>query len=57
MSQALGVVAFALLFSVFGMLQRRSGAEGCAACDGMSCGACRGPDATAADRGARGGDA
>jgi hypothetical protein len=57
MSEALGVVAFALLFSVFGVLQRRSGGEGCVACDGQSCGACRDPDPPAAERGARGGGA
>lgn len=58
MNEVLGVLAFAILFAVFGALRSGSGGAGCSQCHGACTGVCEagdGPPVDPQDAAARGG--
>ena len=55
MNEVFGVLAFALLFSAFGVLRQRAGGGGCGACHGACSGVCERDEGTPTDSGAKGG--
>ena len=57
MTEVLAVLAFALLFSVFGVLRHRSGTADCGQCHGACGGVCERPDRSPVDSGEEGGRA
>jgi hypothetical protein len=57
MTEVFGVLAFALLFSAFGVLRQRSGGGGCGACHGACNGVCEQDERSPVDSGAKGGRA